>query len=656
MPLTPARIAFLGDGTPYSVEYGDVYHSAQGGLAQSRHVFLGGNDLPSRWAGRRLFTVVETGFGLGVNFLATRQAWRDDPRRCERLHYVAVDKHPVGRADLQRCSGGSVELADCAAGLCAEWPEPVAGWHRLHFELGRVTLTLVFGDVAEVLPQLRCQADAFYLDGFAPDRNTGMWSVEVLRQCARLAAADATLATYTAARVVRDNLLAAGFAVARQPGYANKRHMLTARPSTGTAVAPAAAAAARAAVRRHALVVGCGIAGAAVAERIAARGWRVTVVDGEAGPASGASGLHAGAIHPHLSRDDSVLARLTRAGFFHARSNWRRLQEAGHDPGWTPCGVARPARSAAEEAAMAGIVATCGYPREFVEVLDRDALAARCGQAVAHGGYWFPGGGIVRPARVVDAQLTQAQAVLAFGRRVESLRHDGGEWHATAGDGALIASAPVVVLANAGAAIRLAPAGCALRPVRGQLTYLPAAAAPALTSAVVGDGYVLPAVDGVTVVGGTYDRDSVDLAARPGDHRANLATLRRLVPDSVAVDAPDSMQGFVGLRAVALDRLPLIGAMPDVEAGVASGRRICAARLHEFPRVAGLYGAFGYASRGLTWAALGGEIIASLLDGEPAPVAGQLLDAVDPARFVFKAIRRDPANASGAIGAGPPVR
>jgi tRNA 5-methylaminomethyl-2-thiouridine biosynthesis bifunctional protein len=272
---------------------------------------------------------------------------------------------------------------------------------------------------------------------------------------------------------------------------------------------------------------------------------------------------------------------------------------------------------------------------------------------VAHGGYWFPGGGIVRPARVIDAQLAQAQAVLAFGRRVESLRHDGGEWHATAGDGALIASAPVVVLANAGDAIRLAPAGCDLRPVRGQLTYLPAAAAPALTGAVVGDGYVLPAVDGVTVVGGTYDRDSVDLAARPGDHRANLATLRRLVPDSVAVDAPDSMQGFVGLRAVALDRLPLIGAMPDVEAGVASGRRICAARLREFPRVAGLYGAFGYASRGLTWAALGGEIIASLLDGEPAPVAGQLLDAVDPARFVFKAIRRDPANGSGASGAGP---
>jgi tRNA 5-methylaminomethyl-2-thiouridine biosynthesis bifunctional protein len=577
MPLTPASIAFLGDGTPYSVEYGDVYHSAQGGLAQSRHVFLGGNDLPSRWAGRRSFTVVETGFGLGVNFLATWQAWQDDPQRCERLHYVAVEKHPVARADLQRCSGGWIELADHAARLGTEWPEPLAGLHRLHFAQGRVTLTLAFGDVAEILPQLRCRADAFYLDGFAPDRNAGMWSVAVLRQCARLAAADATLATYTAARVVRDNLLAAGFAVARRPGYAHKRHMLTARPSGGVAVAQTAAATAHDGVRRHALVVGCGIAGAAAAERIAARGWRVTVVDGEAGPAGCASGLHAGALHPHLSRDDSMLSRLTRAGFLHARRNWRLLQEAGHDAGWIPCGVARPARSAEEEVAMAGIIAACGFPREFVEVLDRGALGERCGQAVAHGGYWFPGGGIVRPARVIDAQLAQAQAVLAFGRRVESLRHEAGKWHALAADGALIASAPVVVLANAGDAIRLAPAGCDLRPVRGQLTYLPAAAAPALKVAVVGDGYVLPAVDGVTVVGGTYDRDSLELAARPrqrrGGRRRYRAGFRRAARRRARPVAAD--RRHARCRGRRRERAPdLRGAAPRVPARRRPVRRL----------------------------------------------------------------------------------
>ena len=90
--LVPARIAFAGDGTPYSEAYGDVYHSAGGGLAQARHVFLQGNGLPERWRGRRAFTILETGFGLGLNFLATWQAWRADPQHCARLHYVAIDR------------------------------------------------------------------------------------------------------------------------------------------------------------------------------------------------------------------------------------------------------------------------------------------------------------------------------------------------------------------------------------------------------------------------------------------------------------------------------------------------------------------------------------------------------------------------------------
>ena len=99
-PLVPAAPAFDADGTPLSPEYGDVYHSDESGPGQSRHVFLGGNDLPARWAGSRVFTVLETGFGLGLNFLATWTAWRADSARPERLHFVSVEKHPFARAGL----------------------------------------------------------------------------------------------------------------------------------------------------------------------------------------------------------------------------------------------------------------------------------------------------------------------------------------------------------------------------------------------------------------------------------------------------------------------------------------------------------------------------------------------------------------------------
>ena len=101
-PVQPAVIAFDADGVPRAAAFDDVYHARAGALAQARHVFLGGNGLPGRWRGRPRFTVLETGFGLGNNFLATWDAWRGDARRCERLHYVAIEKHPLTRDDLAR--------------------------------------------------------------------------------------------------------------------------------------------------------------------------------------------------------------------------------------------------------------------------------------------------------------------------------------------------------------------------------------------------------------------------------------------------------------------------------------------------------------------------------------------------------------------------
>ncbi|MGA8052157.1 MAG: tRNA (5-methylaminomethyl-2-thiouridine)(34)-methyltransferase MnmD, partial [Burkholderiales bacterium] len=198
-PLVPAALAFAPDGTPYSREYGDPYHSAAGGPAQARHVFLGGNGLPGRWAGRRLFTVLETGFGLGLNFLVTWAAWREDPMRCERLHFVSLEKHPFRGPDLERAHAGYPELAPLSAQLRAAWPLLVPGTHRLEFDHGRVVLTLAFADVAAALPQLRAAADAIYLDGFAPAKNPEMWSRAAMKALGRRAASGATAATWSAA-------------------------------------------------------------------------------------------------------------------------------------------------------------------------------------------------------------------------------------------------------------------------------------------------------------------------------------------------------------------------------------------------------------------------------------------------------------------------
>lgn len=227
--LIPARLAFRSDGTPCSGEFGDVYHPADGGAGQARLVFLAGNGLPERWRGRKAFVILETGFGLGLNFLATWAEWRADPERCARLHFISAEKHPFTLHDLATLHARHPEFAPLAAELRRSWPPLAPGFHRLHLDGGQVTLTLLFGDALDCLLRIEAGVDAFYLDGFAPERNPEMWSRSLFQAVARLAQPGATLATWTVASAVRQALAVVGFAAEKRPGFGRKREMLAGR-------------------------------------------------------------------------------------------------------------------------------------------------------------------------------------------------------------------------------------------------------------------------------------------------------------------------------------------------------------------------------------------------------------------------------------------
>ena len=178
-PITAATITFDDEGVPFAPAFGDRYHARAGAAQQAEHVFLRGNGLPARWAGRKRFVILETGFGLGNNFLATWAAWQRDAARCERLHYISIEKHPPCKADLARVHAahtGHGAQPELAQALREAWPPLTGDLHRLCFEEGRVELLLALGDVAHWLRRLQLQADALYLDGFAPERNPEMWS------------------------------------------------------------------------------------------------------------------------------------------------------------------------------------------------------------------------------------------------------------------------------------------------------------------------------------------------------------------------------------------------------------------------------------------------------------------------------------------------
>lgn len=227
--IEPAHLTLASDGTPVSEAYGDVYHSAAGGHAQAQHVFLAGNGLPERWQGKDRFTVLETGFGLGLNFMATWLAWRNDPLRSRELHFVSVEKHPFSTADLSVAHSSWSEFAVLSGALRHHWPPLTPGEHRIVFDGGQVVLRLLFGDALDLLPAFDAKADAFFLDGFSPARNPELWSPELCVALARMANPGATLATWSVAGHVRQALTAAGFVVAKRKGFAGKRQMLAGR-------------------------------------------------------------------------------------------------------------------------------------------------------------------------------------------------------------------------------------------------------------------------------------------------------------------------------------------------------------------------------------------------------------------------------------------
>ncbi|MDR0379440.1 MAG: tRNA (5-methylaminomethyl-2-thiouridine)(34)-methyltransferase MnmD, partial [Candidatus Accumulibacter sp.] len=152
--------------------------------------------------------------------------WRNDPRRCRRLCFVSLEKHPFAAGDLALAHAVWPEFAELSSVLRACWPTLVAGEHRIELEEGKLVLRLVLGDAVETLPMLDGVVDAFYLDGFSPARNPDLWSPLVCRNLARLSEPGATLATWSVAGGVRQALAAAGFSVKKQPGFAGKRQML----------------------------------------------------------------------------------------------------------------------------------------------------------------------------------------------------------------------------------------------------------------------------------------------------------------------------------------------------------------------------------------------------------------------------------------------
>lgn len=659
---------------PRSIFFDDIYFS-DGGAEETRHVFLDGNDLERRFANADRFTIGELGFGSGLNFLSAAAMWRRGRQPGATLNFLSVEKYPLRADDLRRAGAAWPQFADDVEALARAWPPPVAGLHQLRFE-DSVSLTLGFGDAAELLRRCEACVDAWFLDGFSPAKNPEMWSEAVIREVARLSAPGATLATFTVAGAVRRGLEAAGFTSEKRAGYGRKREMLTAflppSPACGRGAGgegacngarstidapspcrrvhaptpqagegdrfsplPAARRNKRApwhpAARRplppgaHVAIIGGGVAGASLADAAAQAGLKATIIDPQ-GLAAGASGNPAGLIMPRLDLGASAAARFFIAAYLQVLRTIARLEAAACAPLFNPCGVRQPALSADDRQWAEKALAAPLLPPELMTGRD--------------GGLFFPQAGVIDPPAYVAALAREADIVKARALSIDATA-DGVRLRLSTGE---LLDAAAVVIANGAEALRFSEARTLpLTRVAGQIDWFPHAQPPETAHAF--GPYAAPAPGGGLIIGATYDRigDSDALRSSSDATRSTIEAVAAALPQLArTLDAAQAVPR-ASVRCQTPDRLPVAGPAPDLHFYGAAYDDLRTGKARDYPEGELLPNVFlltGLGSRGLVTAPLCAALIIAELTGAPLPVEHDIAEALHPARFFIRDLKR----------------
>lgn len=673
--IDQADIEWQGD-TPVSNRFGDLYFSRDDGAAESDYVFIGQNHLPQRWqamAAEDRFTIAETGFGTGLNFLVASAHWRAMSSPGQHLHYVSVEKYPVPRDDMARACALRPDLAWISQSLLQQYPAPLRGSHRLQFHQHRITLTLIYEDAIDAFTSLDGTVDAWFLDGFAPAQNPQMWQPELFQQMARLSRPETTFSTFTAAGLVKRGLRDAGFVPEKCRGYGRKRDMLrgvfngqtspvempvSEKPWFHYQYQPQPAG--------KAAILGAGMAGCTVARSLADRGWQVSVFESAEDIASGGSGNPTGMTFTKLSLHDTAQNRYYQSAFLHACRYIRELfqwHDVPEGEDWSLQGLLRLAYSEQEQQNQAALLNAGYWPDSLLEGLSAHEIRNRFGFASPVSALHLKLGGWLNPRRYCETLLQHSNITLHNPVEVTELTYSDTQWQVS-GDGPVNTETfDAVVMANAFGCKHLSQAShLPLRSVRGQISFVPASeTSQKLPVAVNYDGYINPARQGVHSIGATFSPRDHNPHIRVEDHQWNCNQLRTILPElasSLDLDHPETLQGRVGFRCQTPDYLPIVGPLPDPEALESDYADLAKGFLKRpFPTIRNIPGLFvstGHGSRGITSTCFAAEIIAGYLCGEPQITDRDVVFAVHPARFLIRnLIRRN--RHKGHSGKGQPL-
>ena len=679
--ISQAKINWDKQGQPISEEFDDVYFNTDSGIDESRFVFLNPSQLHQRWSNHQgSFTLLETGFGTGLNFILTWLEWlsfqkeafqkdisqnskaSNEVQNSNHLHYISIEKFPLDQDQIAQALSLFPQLKPLSDQLIAEYPLLIKGFHSLQFKDQNVTLTLIFDDVSSALPQLNGPIDSWYLDGFAPAKNPDMWTDELYSSMARLSRANTRIATFTAAGDVRRGLTAAGFKLNKVSGFGMKREMMhgTFMQSQGPLankfehIKPWLAPSQK--EIENIAIIGAGISGCSTAYSLAQRGIKVILID-QHGIATEASGNPQGAMYAKLAAGEATHSNIYIQGYLQSL-RWLHQQLEPGD-GWDNCGLIQLASTDKEVKRQQKFIENTDYPTQLLHSLNQEQASSISGLNMNCGGLFFPHAGWVSPQRLCQELLKHP--LIEFKKdNISKLVQYGEDWQLESDSNSQPDDTRYshIIIACANKSQQLLPDNyLPTKSIRGQLTYLDASKAAnnnsvnKLKTVLCGKGYIAPANNGKFCLGASYNIKDDETEMRLTDHQKNLEYLedfgqefQQLHQELKQIDA----QGYPGrtwFRCTTPDYLPMSGPLLN-ESSFDTSFTAIRKNLARYPRqpadfLSGLYLNIGHGSRGLTSAPLCAELIASYICGENFPIAKEHAEALLPGRFYIREMVRN---------------
>ncbi|HEY5716345.1 MAG TPA: bifunctional tRNA (5-methylaminomethyl-2-thiouridine)(34)-methyltransferase MnmD/FAD-dependent 5-carboxymethylaminomethyl-2-thiouridine(34) oxidoreductase MnmC [Psychromonas sp.] len=657
-----AQIDWSDQLEPFSTQFDDVYFNTDQGIDEANYVFLEGNKLQERWLDCQTqhFSIAETGFGSGLNFLLTclhfAQFTISNPRHpLKRLFFTSFEKYPLTKLDLVTALQQWPQLNAYIEPLLAQYPVALSGCHRILLNEFNITLDLWFGDVAETLPSLYVYDsglfDCWYLDGFAPSKNPDMWNQRLFQLISLSCKRNATFSTFTAASFVRRGLISAGFDVQKRKGFGKKREMLTGQISAATF--------AKNTVKQHGqdyrpsalqdapetkndvAIIGGGIASACLSLALIRRGYKVTVYCKDAALACGASGNQQGALYPLLNEKHDALSQFFANAFLYSRNYIQQVNQSqpfAYDfSGLLQLYYDSDASQKLDKILQAGL------PKELVQQLSEIETDTIAQLSIGQKALYYPLGGWLSPQQMVLSIFQQAQAegqltihlnkeLLSFSQSKQHLPlQPPNTWDLHFAGQTIQHSLLLLATANNTLNFKQCEA-LPLSAARGQVTHIPTNdKIRQLQVTLCHEGYLTPVNNGKHCMGATFKRHDLNPLFSQQEQIDNKDKLEKCITgqswtEGIAINHQDAN---VGIRCTTRDHFPYAGALPDYPATKIHYKDACKGlNPANAPFHPNLYLLTGLGSRGLCTAPLLAEMLASQINREPLPFAEKILSSL----------------------------